>query len=167
MGTPSTNRSTVPDVAGRDITPQRRFWDAGPYPAPVNLPGLVTVPEPEDSGNPKDRIGDTKPQMHLVPAALNIEVARVMADGARKYGPYNWREKPVRMTVYISAMERHLAALKDGENLTRDSGVKHLGAIAASAAILLDAQAVGNLIDDRPTPGPAGDLIEFYTEQAA
>lgn len=119
------------------------------------------------TGNPKDAIGDTKPQMHLVPAALSIEVARAMADGARKYGPYNWRTNPVRMTVYISAIERHVAALKDGENLTRDSKVKHLAAIGANVAILLDAGAVGVLLDDRPTPGPAGDLLEFYTERAA
>jgi len=31
--------------------------------------------------------------------------------------------------------------------------------------ILLDAEATGNLIDDRPTPGPAGKLIEQLTEK--
>lgn len=125
------------------------------------------VAEVPDSGNPKDAIGDTKPQLHLVPAALTIEVARAMEDGARKYGPYNWRENPVRMTVYLSAIERHLAALKDGENVTRDSGVKHLAAIGANVAILLDSEALGVLIDDRSTAGPAGDLIERYTESRA
>lgn len=190
-------RRPVPDVAGRDLgrlpdpspfsvagasmrpAAERVAKRLDPCPGPScygegetcylhDLPELEGGPEAVlDPTNPKDRIGDTKPQMHLVPAALNIEVARVMADGARKYGPYNWREHPVRMTVYLSAIERHEAALKDGENLTRDSGVKHLAAIAASCAILLDAEATGNLIDDRPIHGPAGDLLEEYTEQAS
>lgn len=153
--------SPVPDVAGRDI-PRR-------YPRTFRVEDSVyEVPEeregPEDPANPKDRLGDTKPQLHLVPPALTILASQAMADGAAKYGPYNWREKPVRMTVYISAIQRHLAALMDGEEVTRDTGVPHLGAIAASIGILADAQATGNLIDDRPTTGPAGDLIDRFTK---
>ena len=86
-----------------------------------------------DDANPKDRIGTTKPQLHLVPAALSIHVARAMEDGAAKYGAYNWRGKKVRATVYISAMLRHLLDYLDGEDCAEDSGVHHLGHAAACA----------------------------------
>lgn len=127
----------------------------------------IVPPEPPATGNPKDAIGDTKPQLHLVPPALSIHAARAMENGARKYGPYNWRENAVRLTVYISAMQRHLAALLDGEDVASDSGVLHLGHVAAGAGIVLDALETGNLIDDRPLPGPAARLIEEFTEKAA
>lgn len=121
----------------------------------------------EDTGNPKDRIGDTKPPLHLVPAALDIYASLAMKNGADKYGPFNWREKPVRAEVYIAAARRHLAAWFDGEDVASDSGVHHLAHAAAGLAILLDAMATGNLIDDRPVAGPASRLIAEFTGQAA
>lgn len=118
----------------------------------------------EDSTNPKDRIGVTKPQLHLVPPALRLYAAAAMKDGAEKYGPYNWREKAVRAVVYYDAACRHLDAWFDGENEAEDSGAHHLGHAAACIGILLDALATGNLIDDRPTPGATARLIADMTE---
>ncbi|MEY9242511.1 hypothetical protein ABIF27_003166 [Bradyrhizobium elkanii] len=46
-----------------------------------------------------------------------------MKNGAKKYGPYNWRSNKVRMTIYIEAAQRHLAALLDGEDKASDSQV--------------------------------------------
>jgi len=118
------------------------------------------------STNPKDAIGLTKPRLDLVPPALEIHTSQAMANGAKKYGPYNWREHPVKLTVYIGAAKRHLAELLDGDNVARDSGVHHAAHVAACMAIILDALETGNLIDDRPTKGPAGDLIERMTTKA-
>ncbi len=115
------------------------------------------------STNPKDTIGMTKPALRLVPPALMLQVAQAMADGAKKYGPYNWREHPVRLTVYIEAALRHLYSLLDGEDRARDSGHHHAAHVAACMAIILDAQATGNLIDDRAADGCAADLIEELT----
>jgi hypothetical protein len=132
-------------------------WDAGP-----------NVVEPKDGGlpNPKDAIGDTKPPLHLVPEALVIFASQAMKNGADKYGPFNWRDHPILAHVYISAIRRHLAAWFDGEDFAGDSGVHHLAHAAAGLAILLDAMATGNLIDDRPTPGPSSALIEQFTFKA-
>lgn len=117
----------------------------------------------EDDTNPKDLIGVTKPQLHLVPPAASLRMAKVLELGATKYGPYNWREKAVRTTVYLSAAMRHLAQALDGEDFDPESGQPHEAHVAACMAILLDAADHGNLKDDRPTPGPAVRVIEELT----
>lgn len=66
------------------------------------------------------------------------------------------------MTVYLHAIERHLLALWDGEDVTDDSGVPHLGSIVACAAILADAREGGFLVDDRPPQGPATRLLKKW-----
>lgn len=115
------------------------------------------------TANPKDLIGLTKPALRLVPPALALHVAGPMADGARKYGAYNWRENPVRMTVYLEAAMRHIYSLLDGEDNARDSGCHHAAHAAACMAIILDALETGNLVDDRSDGGPAADIIERMT----
>jgi hypothetical protein len=72
-----------------------------------------------------------------------------MLDGEWKYGYRNWREKDVRARIYINAAMRHLAAWAEGQERADDSKVHHLGHARACLGILLDAQANGNLIDDR------------------
>lgn len=114
----------------------------------------------KNNTNPKDLLGIKKPSLSLVPPCAIIEIAEAMKDGAKKYGAYNWRKKKVRMTVYLDALLRHTLALIDGDDKTRDSGVSNLAAIGANISILIDAKETGNLIDDRPTKGKAGDLIE-------
>lgn len=84
-----------------------------------------------------------------------------MADGARKYGPFNWRAKKIRYSVYLEAIERHLLALKDGEDLAGDSSCEHLSHLAANIGIIADAKAADCLIDDRPGKfnGPAPKML--------
>lgn len=115
-----------------------------------------------DKANPKDLIGIKKVQLGLFPAAGSIYGALGFEDGAVKYGPYNWRANKVKMTVYLDAIERHLLALRDGEDCAADSKKPHLAHIIASAALLADATEGGFLIDDRPTKGPAAGMLEKY-----
>ena len=114
-----------------------------------------------DETNPKDLIGDTKCPLRFVPPALSISVAPAMANGAHKYGPFNWRQKKIRLSVYLEAIERHLLALKDGEDYASDSGCRHEAHIGANIAIIEDARAAGCLIDDRPgkVNGPAPAMM--------
>lgn len=121
----------------------------------------------DDGTNPKDRIGLTKPPLRLVPPAALIYMSRVMGLGADKYGPYNWREKAVRRTVYLEAALRHLLQALDGEDIDTESGMPHEAHAASCMAIVLDALAYGNLIDDRPVAGPAATLIAELTEVPA
>jgi len=116
---------------------------------------------PDD--NPKTVIGLSKPSTWAIPGVALLHLGKAMADGMRKYGLMNWRTKKVSSSVYFDAIERHLIAWKDGENLAADSGCHHLAHVMACCAILLDADANGSLNDDRPVAGPAGDVIKAWT----
>lgn len=100
--------------------------------------------------NPKDLIGVKKLSMTKLPSVAVAHGNHAMMDGAVKYGPYNWRDKAVKASIYIDAAERHLRAWFEGEETAEDSGVHHLGHVIGCMAILLDAQETGNLVDDRP-----------------
>ena len=114
--------------------------------------------------NPKAAMGATKAPLHLVPPALMIGAAEAMADGARKYGPYNFRDSGIAASVYMGAIERHLFSWWDGEDMTRDSKIHHLKAIAADVGLMLDAMAKGTFVDDRPTSGGAADLLQDWED---
>lgn len=120
----------------------------------------------EDSTNPKDLIGIKKPRLSLVPPSSLLYEALAMQDGAAKYGPYNWRLKKVQLSIYVDAAKRHLDSFWDGETLTRDTQVPHLGAAKACLGIIIDALETGCLIDDRPAKGVMSDLIERHTKNA-
>lgn len=112
-----------------------------------------------DQTNPKDLAAETRVPLQLLPALTSIHGAMACRDGAIKYGPYNWREKPITMMHYLGALERHIARLKDGHDVDEKSGVTHLGHIIATCGILLDAHSLGMLIDDRPGRGMAADQL--------
>src|SRR5438105_3387620 len=100
--------------------------------------------------NPKDKKGDAKPSLALVPSSLLVPLSEVMKLGVKKYGAWNWRDKNPRMMVYLNAMLRHVHASLDGEDIDPESGQPHLAHAAACVLIILDAKRHGTLIDDRP-----------------
>ena len=114
--------------------------------------------------NPKDILATRKVALGLLPAAGRIYGALACAEGAKKYGPYNWRDKSVLISVYLDAIERHLLAIRDGEWKDPKSDIPHLGHIIAGAAIVLDANAVGKLVNDLPPKGMASELLEKYED---
>ena len=110
--------------------------------------------------NPKDLLGAKKVSITKLPAVAILHAAHAMMDGARKYGPYNWREKEVSAFIYIDAAKRHLDAWFDSrEETAQDSGVHHLGHAIACCAIILDALETGNLVDDRPKKGAYAEVL--------
>lgn len=109
--------------------------------------------------NPKDIVGAKKSPLGFVPPALVIGTAPAMAVGAEKYGPFNWRERPVQVMTYIEAILRHMYAFMDGQDVAEDTGVSHLGHAAASLGILMDAFSLDRVIDNRPKGGPAADIL--------
>lgn len=103
------------------------------------------------TANPKDIFGAVKVSISKFPTVALVHGAHAMMNGAAKYGPYNWRAKPVIASIYVDAAMRHLGMWFEREERAEDSGCHHLGHAMACCAILLDAQENGNLIDDRPT----------------
>lgn len=118
-----------------------------------------------DETNPKDLLGVNKPQLDLVPASSIIYQALAMTLGAKKYGPYNWRTKKVKTSIYIAAALRHIYSYLDGEDIDPESGASHLAHGLACLGIIVDAFVTGNLIDDRPTKGMASVLLQTHTKK--
>lgn len=111
-------------------------------------------PYPDD--NPKTIYGVEKPPLNLIPPIALVEESKAFGNGAEKYGPFNWREKTVSVSIYVAAAMRHLLAYWDGEDLAQDSKVHHLAHARACMAIVLDAGSLGKLNDDRPPKGRNG-----------
>ena len=126
--------------------------------SPNTVPSSILVSD-GSSANPKDRVGSKKVNLSLVPPVANIYEAKVMELGAKKYNAYNWRDTPVKLSVYLSAILRHYSALADGQEFDPESGLPHIAHIRANTGILLDAREQGTLIDDRKTAGKAAEVL--------
>ena len=109
------------------------------------------VPKDTPPEDPKGEAGKTKAQLQLIPPVFNSQVAKALACGAAKYGPWNWREHKVEMMTYLGAMKRHIDQVIDREDQDPESHAHHLGHVAAGCAIVLDAMRHGTLIDNRPS----------------
>ena len=103
--------------------------------------------------NPKDIIGSDKIPFHLWPETATALGALGLLDGALKYGRANFRVIGVRASIYYDALRRHMNKWFEGEDIDPDSGLPHLAHALACLAILVDAQAVGKLTDDRQVKG--------------
>lgn len=114
--------------------------------------------------NPKDAIGDKKLPLALLSGIAKIQWALAHLEGMLKYGAWNWRSAGVRASIYISAIERHVEKYKNGETSDPESRVHHLGNVMASCAILIEAEALGKLTDDRGPATPASKLIDEAQE---
>lgn len=121
--------------------------------------------------NPKSAVGQLKAPLRLVPPVVIARIAEAFNDGAIKYGPFNWRDNGVAVSVYYEAAMRHLGYYWDGEDLASDSRVRHLAHAAACLAIIMDAESIGMLIDDRPTKGAMAktcdEIWEINKEKAS
>jgi hypothetical protein len=100
--------------------------------------------------DPKGEAGKLKCPLHLLPPFAMMQTAWVLALGAIKYGPWNWLGNKVETMTYVGAIMRHLLAYVSGEDNDPESGKSHLAHISAGCCILMDADHVGNLIDNRP-----------------
>ena len=102
--------------------------------------------------NPKDAAARDRCPLDLIPGPAMLATAWALKNGADKYGAFNWRSQPIKASNYLAAAERHIKAWQDGERSAPDSGVHHIAHAVAGLMILLDAEACGTLIDDRPPP---------------
>lgn len=73
----------------------------------------------------------------LIPEEAMEDVVKVLMYGTH-YGEWNWLDNAdqVQFTRYLNAMERHLKAVKRGQDKDPDSGLQHLSHIIANALFL-------------------------------
>lgn len=67
----------------------------------------------------------TDERWDLVPMAAVGEIAEVYGFGSRKYADHNWR-KGYAWGLSFSALEHHLRAWQEGQDLDPESGLNHL-----------------------------------------
>lgn len=138
-----------------------------------------------DQTNPKDLMGVKKPRLSLVPASAIVYAALAMANGADKYGPYNWRDKKVQVMIYLEAAIRHILQFQDGADLDKvdtcegcieraqgaekcrfgHSWLPHLAHALATVAIVIDALETDSAIDNRPKKGKTAEIIDRFTKK--
>lgn len=97
----------------------------------IDLDSLLPL---EDMIEPEQamRFNEGKPQWSLVHFNSLEPMVRVLEFGALKYAPRNW-QKPMDTMKILESMQRHLAALFDGEEVDSESGISHMGHIQCNA----------------------------------
>lgn len=101
-------------------------------------------------------LGDGKGKRHnkgkirydLVPTFSQEQYAKVLTMGAEKYGPWNWA-RGMNWSSIISSMERHIQAIKKGEDYDNESGLLHSAHVMCNAAFLTEYYKLYPQGDDR------------------
>lgn len=78
------------------------------------------------------RYNTGKPRWSLVHFKSLIPLVRSLEFGARKYDPENWK-KGLNKKELLESIQRHLAAMFDGEEIDKESGISHIGHIQCNA----------------------------------
>ena len=118
--------------------------------------------EPEKTEGVKFDSG--KLRMDLLPPDALEALARILTDGATKYGDRNW-EKGMAWSRPYAALLRHLLAWWGGQDTDPESGHPHLWHVMTNAVFLVSYQMRGIGEDDRPGVGPKVQLELLPKEQ--
>lgn len=95
------------------------------------------------------RFNEGKVRHDLVPAYAQQQFAQVLTKGAEKYAERNW-EKGMRWSKVLASMERHLQAIKRGEDHDPETGLLHSSHVMCNAAFLTEYYKIYPQGDDRP-----------------
>lgn len=97
-----------------------------------NMPRFKAVESTARGEEKGDRYNEGKPKWSLVHFGSLVPMIRVLEFGAEKYSPDNWK-KGLDLKEILESMQRHLAALMDGEEFDSESGISHMGHIQCNA----------------------------------
>lgn len=92
-----------------------------------------------------------KVPLELFPRQALTDIGKVLAFGAAKYGPDNWRKGMAWRRLGGAAL-RHLTAWLDSEDVDDESGLSHLAHAGCCIAFLLEYEARRLGTDDRWRP---------------
>lgn len=88
-------------------------------------------------------------QYSLVPAEPLRLLAEHFGRGSRKYSARNW-EKGYEWSLNFDALQRHIWAFWDGEDIDEETGTPHTVAAMWHAAVLTEFMTTHPEFDDRP-----------------
>lgn len=94
----------------------------------------------------RDNSGKTRHD--LVPAYAQEQYARVLTMGSDKYGERNW-ERGMKWSSVLASAERHLQAIKRGEDYDKESGILHSAHLMCNAGFLTEYYKIYPQGDDR------------------
>lgn len=92
-----------------------------------------------------------KPPMELLSPIAMLGTAEVLAFGAKKYAPNNWR-KGLSWSRVIGAILRHLAAIQMGEDHDKETGLLHVDHLSCEVMFLQEFFRTHKHLDDRHKP---------------
>lgn len=103
-------------------------------------------PKQEEKGTKFD---DDKLRYELLPTRPLQDIVKVLTEGAKKYGARNW-EKGIEWSRVYGALQRHLMAFWEGEDIDPESGLSHLAHAGCNVLFLLFFSQQFKNLDDRP-----------------
>lgn len=112
------------------------------------IDGKYIIPESATGGQKADT--GKAPCELLSPDAM-LGTAQVLAFGAKKYAPNNWR-KGLAWSRLIGACLRHLYAFMRGEDLDPETGLPHIDHLACEVMFLQEFYRTRRDLDDRYKP---------------
>jgi len=95
------------------------------------------------------RFNTGKVRFDLAPAFAQEQYAKVLTKGAEKYAERNW-EKGMAWSKVLASLERHLQAIKKGEDFDPETGLLHSAHVMCNAAFLTEYYKIYPQGDDRP-----------------
>lgn len=95
------------------------------------------------------RYNEGKLRYDLVHQWAHEQMVKVLTFGSQKYQERNW-ERGMAWSKIISSLERHLAAIKKGEDFDQESGMLHIAHLACNAHFLTAYYKIFPQGDDRP-----------------
>lgn len=105
-----------------------------------------------------------KPRLELISTIATFQKARVMGEGAQKYGVDNWR-KGIAWSRIIGACLRHIFAWMNGEDKDPETGYSHLAHAACCIDFLLEYEFTHRELDDRHKPVQVGTPTSYPDPQ--
>lgn len=100
-------------------------------------PTSTSLHIPIDSPVSGMKFDGEKPDLSLFPMSVASSVSEVLTFGAKKYARNNWQNVKPAVQRYYSALQRHLAALQDGEEIDSDSGLPHIYHVGCNITFLI------------------------------
>lgn len=95
------------------------------------------------------RYNQGKTRHDLVPTFAQEQYAKVLTKGAEKYAERNW-ELGMPWSKVLASLERHLQAIKRGEDFDPETGILHSAHVMCNAGFLTEYYKIYPQGDDRP-----------------